>query len=270
MRSRIVIELWWLPTTGVRSPTSWIHEWSGGFQSTILALDAPSSWAPPNATEACIVALNNDIVLESPCVQACLSAFANQAVGVVAPTLVYGDGTTQSGPGHFSRILRQPKICRTTTTSGRDACEWVTGAVFFVRATAFTEVGMDGTFFLGYEDADFCWRAGQLGWQVLCLANSRATHYESTTITGPRWTYYSARNRVWFARKHFGLFKASLVWLLAFSKIPRVLVADAVKRRNLTTTKLRILALRDALRKQPAIDEGPWAREPVPSTVMDW
>ena len=64
-------------------------------------------------------------------------------------------------------------------------CAWVTGAVMFVRREVAETVGMDGSFFLGGEDADFCVRARRQGWRVQCCGVAPAIHHRSRVIVGP-------------------------------------------------------------------------------------
>jgi hypothetical protein len=95
-------------------------------------------------------------------------------------------------------------------------------------------------------------------------------HHGAQVISGPRWSYYVPRNRVWFARANFGPMVALLVWLGELAVIPRVLLADLLKRRDVTSTRLRLLGAVHAYRRKPAMAEGPLPGEPLPGRVMRW
>jgi GT2 family glycosyltransferase len=184
------------------------------------ALDEGAEWIVPDrnlgygaafaaavrdrSTEAFVV-LNTDIVLPRATFERCLDALLrDESVGIVGPLLRHADGALQSGAADFSRWRRAPRVLFDPGPATVE-CAWVTGAVMFVRRAVVERVGVDGSFFLGAEDADLCVRARRAGWRVLCCGDAPAVHHGSRVISGPRWTYYAARNRVWFARAHFGL-----------------------------------------------------------------
>jgi N-acetylglucosaminyl-diphospho-decaprenol L-rhamnosyltransferase len=216
------------------------------------------------------VVLNTDIELSRETFDRCLEAlFSAPDVGIAGPVLRHEDGSLQSGAARLSRWRRAPRVLvepgpRTV------ACDWVTGAVMFVRREVVAAVGMDGSFFLGAEDADLCVRARRAGWRVVCCGDAPAVHHGSKVITGPRWTYYSMRNRVWFARANFGMVAAVLNWLAGAAVLPRVVLADVLKRRDLTSCRLGVMALAHSWWRKPTAQEGPRPDEPIPNRVMTW
>jgi GT2 family glycosyltransferase len=129
---------------------------------------------------------------------------------------------------------------------------------------------MDGSFFLGGEDADLCVRARRAGWRVVCCGDAPAVHHRSQVITGPRWTYYSIRNRVWLARANFGPVSAAISWLGGLLALPRLALGDAVLRRNFTVSRLGLLALAHAWMRKPSRAEGPLPAEPLAGRVIRW
>ena len=51
-----------------------------------------------------------------------------------------------------------------------------------VRGDVFDALGgFDESFSFGYEDVDLCLRAGQKGYDVRCVQNSKSLHFESMT-----------------------------------------------------------------------------------------
>lgn len=140
----------------------------------------------------------------------------------------------------------------------------------FIKQDVAECVGMDGSYFLGAEDADLCIRAQRAGWLVVCCGDASATHFGSQVISGPRWNYYATRNRVWFARANFGFWCAALNWLYAVICLPRVALADLIKRRDFTSSRLALLALRHAWCTKPDRGHGSLAAEPLAARVMRW
>lgn len=226
---------------------------------------AARSWSAP-----AYVALNNDIELPRETFDRCVEAlFSAPDVGIVGPVLRHEDGTLQSGAARLSRWRRAPRVLVEPGPRTVE-CDWVTGAVMFVRREVLASIGMDGSFFLGAEDADLCVRARRAGWRVGCCGDAPAVHHGSKVITGPRWSYYSVRNRVWFARANFGKAAGVLNWLAGAAVLPRVLLADILKRRDLTSSRLGVMALAHSWWRKPTAAEGPRPDEPIPSRVMSW
>jgi GT2 family glycosyltransferase len=216
------------------------------------------------------VLLNNDVEISPETFRTCVRTFeADPAIGVLGPVLRYPDGRLQSGAGRLTRWSRGP-VARIEPGPGVTDCAWVTGAAMFLRGELMSTVGIDGSYFLGYEDTDFCVRAGRAGYRVVCHGGAPAVHYGSQVISGPRWSYYAPRNRVWFARACFGLRVGLLTWLGQMVRIPRIVVADMVKRRDLTSTRLSLLAAAHAWMRKPSAAHGPRADEPIAGRVMRW
>lgn len=60
--------------------------------------------------------------------------------------------------------------------------DWVSGACFLVRRSAFEQVGgFDESYFMYAEDVDLCWRLGRVGWQVLYLPSAEVTHLQGVS-----------------------------------------------------------------------------------------
>jgi GT2 family glycosyltransferase len=226
------------------------------------------TWGARHRPAEILLALNNDVIVGEDCVRACVEAFSDEGIGVVGPVLRYEDGSLQAGAGTLSKVFGAPRPGNDPGIGDSD-CVWVSGAVFFVRASTLYSVGMDGSYFLGYEDSDFCIRARSAGWRVHYVGSASAVHFGSRVI-GPRWTYYYTRNRVWFVRSQYGRSRGLAMWIWLALHFPRVILGGLVKRRDTTASRLMVLGLRHALRPKPNAAEGPWKDEPMPAAVMTW
>jgi hypothetical protein len=235
-----------------------------------LGYGAAFSEAIRDRTSEAFVVLNTDIVLTKKTFDHCLDTLLKRwDAGIVAPVLRHEDGTLQSGAARLSRWRRAPKVL-VDPGQATVECLWVTGAVMFIRREVAHGIGMDGSFFLGGEDADLCLRARGAGWRILCCGDSAATHHGGRVISGPRWSYYSTRNRVWFVRANFGHAPALLNWIHSIALLPRVAVADMVKRRGLMSSRLTLMGIAHALWRKPRAEDGPLPGEPFPARIMKW
>lgn len=127
---------------------------------------------------------------------------SHEQVGAVAPGLVNPDGTDQrtarSFPTPAAAVFgRRSPLTRlfprnrwsSRFLTGRDRLDtepfridWVSGAAMMVRRAAFERIGpLDESFFLFWEDADYCRSLADAGYEVWCLPGVRIVHDEGGT-----------------------------------------------------------------------------------------
>lgn len=99
--------------------------------------------------------------------------------------------------------------------------DWVPGAALMIRREVFETIGlMDESFFLYFEEVDFCYRAKQAGFECWYVPQSRVIHLvgQSSGVTSarlgrrPRY-WFESRARFWL--KHYGIahkFCSDLAW----------------------------------------------------------
>jgi len=213
--------------------------------------------------------LNNDLhITAAVCTVLLDDLAADPALAVVGPTLLHTDGRLQSGAGTWSPFVCAPRVRNPAV--GLQQCGWVTGAAFFCSGRAVRELGFDLSFFLGQEDADFCDRATAAGWRIAVNGDATAVHDGRTTLSGARWVYYGLRNWLWFVRRRRSMLRVVLltIWL-GGAVLPRVVVADVLKRRSLLHARLSLHALKDGLGPMPQAGTH-WPDEPRPARWMSW
>jgi len=140
--------------------------------------------------------LNPDTLFRENHIQTALDLFAEQPrLGVLGLHMEYADGTHQDSARRFFSVLtillRRTPLGRLRMMQGtlnehlmkaywRDEvfeADWVTGAAFIVRKTAFQALGgMDEGYFLYLEDTDLCKRMWRGGWSVKAIPAVRVTH----------------------------------------------------------------------------------------------
>ncbi len=154
-----------------------------------------------------ILVLNPDTIVE-PNTLATLLEFSKShpSAGVVAPLLVYPDGSNQLTARSFPTAAagmwgRRSPLTRVFprnrwsshflvgrgTEPGDDAfrCDWVSGACMLVPKRAIERVGMlDERYFLFWEDADWCKRMADQGYAVWTVPLAVVSHSEGGSRRG--------------------------------------------------------------------------------------
>jgi GT2 family glycosyltransferase len=143
-----------------------------------------------------ILVINPDLIINRDCVLGMLDFLhRSESVGVVGPKLLFLNGERQpscrryprfrailSNRLSFARSIFGERILvdflvQDATDSRPVEAEWLIGACMMFRRQALEKVGeLDRSFFLYYEDADWCYRARKLGWKVIYLPMLSATH----------------------------------------------------------------------------------------------
>jgi len=143
--------------------------------------------------------------------------------GIVGFQLRNTDGTKQASAGVFPTMLRtfaglliprSRRKCQHRALEARQAVPWVTGGCFLVRRDCYEELqGMDESFFLYYEDVDFCQRARQRGWSVWYEPAVRVIHHFPlhTRCVPPRLRLITRHALLTYAKKHWAEWQTKLL-----------------------------------------------------------
>ena len=76
---------------------------------------------------------------------------------------------------------------------------WTTGAAMMVRSSVYWEAGgLDAKFFAHMEEIDLCWRMRIMGYDLVCVPQSKAYHLGGATLNqgNPRKTFLNFRNNL--------------------------------------------------------------------------
>jgi len=116
------------------------------------------------------------------------------------------------------------------------------GAAMCVKREVFEKIGlMWESYFLYYEELDFCERTKRAGFEIWYCGGSEVTHKEcmSTGKDSPLKTYYLNRNRLLFIRRNlYGVQKISAILFFFFLAVPKnlltlLLKGDISRARNI-------------------------------------
>jgi N-acetylglucosaminyl-diphospho-decaprenol L-rhamnosyltransferase len=139
-----------------------------------------------------VLLLNPDMSLEPGFLDKALSraeelAQSDPDTGILGFGLRDADGGSQRSAGPFPTLasslmrLMLPRRWRKYYLRDLNVCrpvDWVTGCCLLVRRTCWENVGgLDGDFFLYYEDVDLCRRVRERGWSVWHEPVLTATHH---------------------------------------------------------------------------------------------
>jgi GT2 family glycosyltransferase len=191
-----------------------------------------------------LLLLNPDTLVRPGAVAALVDFMeGHPSVGIAGSRLEGPDGTPQRSAFRFpsvpseleggvrlgviSRLLRH----RIVAPPARDCSHrtnWVSGASMIVRRQVFESVGfIDESYFLYYEEVDFCRAARVAGWSCWYVPASRVVHLvgQSSGVTDTRRparpvpTYWFASRRRYFIKSHGPVYAllADIAWVFGFT-----------------------------------------------------
>lgn len=183
--------------------------------------------------------LNSDTVLRSGALDAMWAALQSDPhVGIASPRLEWPDATPQqscfrfhtplseliagSATGPIRRLL-DPWDVPLPVADAPLTPDWTSFACVLVRSELLRDVGLlDESFFMYYEDVDYCRRARRAGWRILHDPRARVVHLrgqsspvKALTAARKRRPRYYYASRAHYFRKHFGragALSANLLW----------------------------------------------------------
>lgn len=152
-----------------------------------------------------LVLLNNDVVVTSNCLHEIVKVLEeNEDIGAAQPKILFlnnpqkidnvgnlmdvsgfaiGRGTHEIDVGQYDRMEEIFAAC---------------GAAMVVRQKIVDEIGLyDPTYFMNYEDADFCWRIRLRGYKIVMIPKAIVYHKAAATTS----RYYSPII-LWHMRKN--------------------------------------------------------------------
>ncbi|HED05971.1 MAG TPA: glycosyltransferase family 2 protein [Ignavibacteria bacterium] len=175
-----------------------------------------------------VLLLNNDTVVDPDFLEHLLEIFnKNKNSGIAAPQINYYDepGKVWSEGGKVSKIRGSGFAYSERMDNNKNIDDtkvgFVSGCCMLIKNDVFEDVGLfDDNFFLYVEDTDFCFRTNQLGYKIYITHKSKIYHKVNQTTAKENLTlpiYYNTRNRLYFAKKHFGLIYYCVLTYLFFT-----------------------------------------------------
>lgn len=165
-----------------------------------------------------IFLLNNDTEVTEGCIETLIAALVeNQNIGLISPLLLYYDnkeliqyagftplnyltgrnsyiGQFEKNDGQYADVTQQTAFCH--------------GAAVMCRKTDLDKAGfMDESYFLYYEELDWCEKFKRIGKQIWFTGKTQIYHKESVSVgkASALKIYFNTRNRMLFIRKNTSL-----------------------------------------------------------------
>jgi N-acetylglucosaminyl-diphospho-decaprenol L-rhamnosyltransferase len=179
------------------------------------------------STSSRVLLLNPDCVVHPGTIDGLLAELeSHPKAAVVGPRLTCQSGepqvSTQNFPSvtqefarHLAPIAGKLGVEDMGTDQPEKSCpvDWISGACMMMRRDAIEDFGLlDESFFLYYEETDWCKRALEAGWEVRHLPTVSIVHVGGQsvavsgkeTLSGLSLGFYIDSRRIYF-RKHYGV-----------------------------------------------------------------
>ncbi len=184
-----------------------------------------------------ILVLNPDVELYRGNLDLMISKMDKEKnIGVLAPQLIYEDGTVQDVYRRFPSVvdflIKRTFLRKLPVFKQRmykylmydknpefvSDVDWVVGACILIRRSMYDEIGgFDNRYFLFLEDTDLCREMWEHKYRVVYFAQAKATHYHERLSDGGVMSIFrkkTLRIHIKSALKYF--------WKYRFKKLPHV------------------------------------------------
>lgn len=209
-----------------------------------------------------ILLLNNDTLVEDPLLLRRLIEAGGAGTACVGPVVLDRGGKVFSAGGRLEwpwGITHHLRRIRADTRDGPYDTDWVDGSCMLISLRAVCAIGgLDDSYFLYWEETDWCVRARKAGFRVLIEPRTSIVHLRGGSAASSTTEWYIARNGIRFVRRN----GSAMYNVLALGRfILRDLPASAIGRGGRPRISVLVRALIWNLRD--ARDRGHWRLPPT-------
>jgi GT2 family glycosyltransferase len=166
-----------------------------------------------------VLLINNDTEFAPDLLEKLLTGLEEQRCDMIVPKIMYHDRphVIWAAGGYFSRWRAYATLHygQGQYDSGQydvpRRIDYAPTCCLLIRRSVFDLIGlMDETYFVYFDDADFCWRARRAALSLFYYPQARLLHRESSATGGVKSRFtarYSARNKVYFLRKNLSIWQ---------------------------------------------------------------
>jgi GT2 family glycosyltransferase len=204
-----------------------------------LGFSAGINLAARTSTAEILLLLNPDTEVEGPVVRT-LDAWltGNPASAAVGPKVTNADGSVQPSARSFPGVStvfggrstwltrrfpnnwfsRRNLVRPGSEAAGATEVDWLAGSCFATPRSVFTQLGgLDESFFMYWEDADYCRRATALGLRCFYLPTTTVRHTGGVSsahnVVPSIRAFHRSAFRLYWKHTRLGRVVAPLVWL---------------------------------------------------------
>lgn len=193
-----------------------------------------------------IFLLNNDTEIPEGCIETLIDELASdQKIGLLSPLILYDDDKSIIQYAGYTPLnyltARNVQIGQYENNNGQyDGLTYETGfchgAAVICRKTDLLKAGlMDESYFLYYEELDWCEKFKRIGKTINFTGKTHIYHKESISVgkDSAIKTYFMTRNRMLFIRRNTGFFNTLLFSIYyTFIACPKMIFLFLKKGRN--------------------------------------
>ena len=193
--------------------------------------------------------LNNDVVLGKDTVEALVRCAERTGVAVIQPTVIELRDRMEKP---WNALLKLKHLLLKTARKAENRRHNCTsGAAFMVRKDVIENIGLfDENLFLYYEDTDFFQRVYEKYSGCYVAPNIKVYHKGSRSSGGrlsPIVVYYTARNGIYFFKKHYKCAYSTVKIIINIFLIEHIKrYIHTILNRNLNILKYYYIGIRDA------------------------
>jgi hypothetical protein len=158
-----------------------------------------------------VLLLNNDTTVSPPLLSRMVEAArSDPQIGIVGPMIYYSDRPDRVwfAGMHFRHglyVVRRGLHLGPSPDSVEEV-DFISGCGMLVHRQVWERIGLfDPRFFMYYEDLDFCIRAKEVGYRIVCATQAKMWHALSASTGGadsPLKQYHQMKSTMLFTQKH--------------------------------------------------------------------
>jgi GT2 family glycosyltransferase len=210
-----------------------------------------------------IMLLSNDVVVAPDFLDELIKQADNDhKIGVLGP-LVYhywDSDRIQSAGGEI--LWRKGEIIQKNRGKLQslgevevDSVDYITGCLLMARKDVFLDIGLLKEEYVAYwEDVEWCVRAKNAGYEIVCAPQAHIWHKESITTKKASGfvEYHYIRNRLWFLKEHASFKDKSIFYLnFIFVQIVYLIFYAIIRQKDLKLLSYYIKGTLEGLFKTP-------------------
>lgn len=191
--------------------------------------------------------LNNDIIINQDTIPELIKTTkSNPPCSIAAPiNYNYETNTICFSGGHYNFKNGTTPHYSDRPESDRQS-DFITASAILINNQTLKLIGFfDDSYFLGYEDADFCLRAKKAGYQLWISAKATVRHKVSKT--GKKYLeshYYALRNQLYFTYTYAGIGSKLIFSIKFIHKALKLLLKGLLFPNKNNNDKIAILTLK--------------------------